>query len=171
MAEKYLKMRKMPNSVEKLVNDTNIATRLEKKTLDAIYMAVNDGYDVDKQSREEWEKRNKEALKLAEQVWEQKTYPSGLAKANLQYPLLATASIQFSARAYPNFVKSPDIVKGLVIGEDPDGTKAAKALRIGQHMSYQCLHEMEEWEEDTDKLLVVLPILGCVFKKTWFSPT
>jgi len=38
-------------------------------------------------------------------------------------------------------------------------------------MSYQVLEEMENWEEDMDKLCVILPIVGSVFKKTYFSPT
>jgi chaperonin GroES len=37
-------------------------------------------------------------------------------------------------------------------------------------MSYQLLEEMDGWEEDTDRLLVMLPIAGTVFRKTWFNP-
>jgi len=158
----------MPIRIEEYIGVDNIAKRLEATVLDEISKAVCDGYDIDKESRADWEKTNKEAMKLARQIEEQKNFPFKNA-ANIKYPLLATASIQFAARAYPNFVKAPDVVKGLVVGDDPDGVKADKAKRVGQHMSYQCLHEMEEWEEDTDKLLAVLPILGCAFKKTWFS--
>jgi chaperonin GroES len=49
----------------------------------------------------------------------------------------------------------------------PPGAKAARAKRIGDHMSYQMLEEMPEWEDDTDKLLNILPIEGCVFRKTY----
>jgi len=38
-------------------------------------------------------------------------------------------------------------------------------------MSYQLLDEMEEWEGETDKLLHVLPIVGCAFRKSYFSPS
>lgn len=51
----------------------------------------------------------------------------------------------------------------------PPGAKRAKAERIARHMSYQLIEEMEDWEEDTDKLLHMLPIIGCVFRKTYFS--
>jgi chaperonin GroES len=37
-------------------------------------------------------------------------------------------------------------------------------------MSYQLLEEMDGWEEDTDRLLIMLPIVGCVFRKTYFDP-
>jgi chaperonin GroES len=36
-------------------------------------------------------------------------------------------------------------------------------------MSYQLKEEMTEWEEDTDKMLHMLPILGTVFRKTYFD--
>ncbi|MBW2003082.1 MAG: hypothetical protein JRI72_00495 [Deltaproteobacteria bacterium] len=154
--------------IEKLVNNINIARILDDETLADIATAVDTGYDIDKESRSGWEKKNKEAMELAEQVWEEKNFPFQNA-ANVKYPLIGIGSIQFAARAYPNFVKGPDVVKGLVIGEDPQGLKAQRAQRIGQHMSYQCLNEMEEWEEDTDKLLTYIPIIGCAFKKTYFS--
>ena len=148
---------------------TNVATELDKETLEDVAKAVIDGYEIDETSREEWKKRHEEALKLAMQVAEEKNFPFDGA-SNVKYPLLAIAAIQFAARAYPEFIKGIDVVKGVVIGSDPDGQKSAKAMRIGEHMSYQCLMEMDEWEEDTDRLLTVLPILGCAFKKTWFSP-
>lgn len=51
------------------------------------------------------------------------------------------------------------------------GLKRARADRIADHMSWQFLEEQDEWEEETDKLLHVLPIPGCVFKKTYFDPS
>lgn len=156
-------------NIEELLGVINIADMLDDEMLSEIALDVNDGYDIDKDSRESWEKKNGEAIRLAEQIWEQKDFPFTNA-SNVKYPLIATASIQFAARAYPNFVKGPDVIKGLVIGDDPSGMKAAKATRVGQHMSYQCLNEMTEWEEDTDRLLTYLPVVGSAFKKTYFSP-
>src|SRR5262245_618361 len=37
-------------------------------------------------------------------------------------------------------------------------------------MSWQCLTQMKEWEDEVDKLLHVLPIVGTVFKKTYNDP-
>jgi chaperonin GroES len=36
-------------------------------------------------------------------------------------------------------------------------------------MSYQLMEEMDCWEEDMDKLLIMLPIVGTVFKKTYWD--
>lgn len=51
------------------------------------------------------------------------------------------------------------------------GAKQAQADRISEHMSWQLLEEMEEWEEDTDTLLMQLPIIGCVFRKVYHDET
>lgn len=51
------------------------------------------------------------------------------------------------------------------------GEKRKLADRIGAHMSWQLLEEMEDWEEETDKLLHVLPIIGCAFRKSYFDPS
>lgn len=51
------------------------------------------------------------------------------------------------------------------------GEKRRRADVIGAHMSWQLLEEMEDWEEETDKLLHVLPILGCTFRKSYFDPS
>jgi len=155
-------------NVEELVGNVNIAKDLDKETLGKISMAVDRGYDIDKASRSEWEETNKKAMDIAEQVSGSKDFPFKNS-SNVKYPLIAIASIQFAARAYPNFVKAPDVVKTLVIGEDESGEKAKKAQRIGQHMSWQVLREMKEWQEQTDRMLANIPIIGCAFKKTYFS--
>lgn len=112
---------------------------------------------------EEW-------TKLAKQTREMKTYPWPKA-SNIKFPLLTTAAMQFAARAYPSLVPSDgQVVKSVVIGDDLDGSKADIATRVSKYMSYQLLHEMKGWEEDMDKLLIMLPIVGTMFKKTYWCP-
>jgi chaperonin GroES len=152
-----------------LINMPNIADDLDDHKLATIGMTVCREYEIDKGSRSEWEAKMGKAMDLAMQVAESKTFPWPGA-ANVKYPLLTTASIQFAARAYPAIVQGQDVVKGKVVGQDVDGSKQDRAERIGQHMSYQLLQEMTEWEEDTDKLLHILPIVGCCFRKTYFDP-
>lgn len=152
-----------------LATVNNLCSLLDEEYLSEVAQKVLMGYNIDNSSRDEWKKRNKEAMKLAMQVWEQKNSPFDSA-ANVKYPLLSIAAIQFSSRAYPNIVQGNDVVKGKTVGDDPDGAKSAKAMRVQQHMNYQLMEQMEEWEENTDKLLTILPILGCVFKETYFYP-
>ncbi len=146
----------------------NIAADLEQEVLNKIGTEVVRGYDIDKVSRSDWEKQTQTAMDLAMQVTQEKSWPWPKA-ANVKYPLITTAAIQFSARAYPAIVKGADVVKGQVTGPDPDGAKKQRAERIGHHMSYQLLNDMEEWDEEMDKLLLRMAIVGCEFRKTYFD--
>lgn len=154
--------------IDFLVQSMNIADELDDDVLQKIGHAVVEGYREDEQSREAWRTRYDAALKLAAQVVEAKNTPWANA-SNVKYPLLTTASVQFSARAYPALVPGTDVVRCRTTGEDPAGLKADRAQRVGKHMSYQVLDEMEEWEEDMDRLLIMLPVTGTEFKKTYFD--
>ena len=148
----------MASNVAELLDDTS-----------KIGHAALEGYKQDRQSRKAWEERSAEAMKLALQVVEKKTFPFEGA-ANVKLPILTIATLQFHARAYPALISGTDIVRMRTVGEDPQGEKAARAERISRHMSYQVLEEDEGWEEEMDSLLVGLPIEGCEFKKSWFDP-
>jgi chaperonin GroES len=152
-----------------LLEGTNIAEKLKEDELHSIGAQAFEGFELDRQSREHWEKQAEEWTKLATQVRENKSYPWSNA-SNVKYPLLTTASMQFAARAYPSLVPSDGkVVKSKVIGKDPTGQKFELADRVSTYMSYQLMHELENWEEDMDKLLIMLPVVGTVFKKTYWD--
>lgn len=155
-------------TLEKILSGGNLAEKFSDEDLDTIGCSVHDGYTVDKDSREGWENKIDEWTSLALQVAETKTTPWPGA-ANVKYPLITTAALQFSARAYPALLPGTSPVRGRVVGYDKDGSKTQRAMRIGKHMSYQLLQEMNEWEEEMDRLLFALPIVGTMFKKTYFS--
>lgn len=155
--------------IKDILATANVATLLDKADLLAIGDEVIRGFDSDLTSRSDWEEDLTRWTELSLQVTKAKTYPWPNA-ANVKFPLLATAAMQFAARAYPTLVPSDGkVVKCKVIGSDPDGQKAARAQRVSTHMSYQVLYQMEDWEEDMDKLLLSLPIAGTCFKKTYFD--
>lgn len=156
-------------NIEKIIASTNVAELVDDKDLHKIGTNVAEGYENDLRSREPWEKDLENWTKLALQISDQKTYP-WTGAANIKFPLLATAAMQFAARAYPTLVPSNGkIVKCQVVGADPTGEKEQRADRISKHMSYQLLDQMEDWEEDMDKLLLALPIAGTCFKKTYWD--
>lgn len=148
----------------------NIAEDLEDDDLARIGMEVVRGLAIDEESRSDWMTAQSDAMKLALQVTEPKMYPWPNA-ANIKYPLLTSAAIQFAARAYPAIVSGPMMVKAKINGKDEGGMKAARGERVARHMSWQLSDEMPEWEEDTDQLLHILPIVGMAYRKTFFSPT
>lgn len=155
-------------SLNTIINSVNIAEKLSEDDLNTIADYVHTGYSVDEQSRKGWKDAVEEWIKQAIQAKEQKNTPWPNA-ANVKFPLITTAALQFSARAYPALLPGVSPVRGRVIGYDPEGTKTERAIRVGKHMSYQLLEQMDDWEEEMDRLLFALPIVGCMFKKTYYS--
>lgn len=155
--------------LSKWTEEKNLCDVIKDLDLADIGSKIIQWYDEDEDSRTDWKNRNDEWMKLATQVVEQKTSPWPGA-ANVKFPLLTTAAMQFAARAYPALVPGPNLVQGLVIGQDGTGTKKQSAERVGRHMSYQLLFDMDNWEEDMDRMCLMLPIMGCLFKKTYYDP-
>lgn len=156
-------------AVKDYVGSLNIAESLDDELLVTIGSTCHKGYEDDVGSRAKWDEQLEEWTKLAIQVKEDKSFPWPNA-ANVKYPLLSTAAMQFAARAYPIIVPSDGKpAKCRVIGSDPQGVKAGRAQRVSQHLSYQIMEEMEGWEEDTDRLLMILAVAGTCFRKTYFD--
>jgi len=155
------------SNLDSLLQQINLAEGMDEQELAEIGSQVVKDFEQDLESRHTWEEQHEKWMKLAIQVIEEKTWPWRNA-SNVKYPLLATSAMQFQARAYPTLVTVPNVVKARVIGEDPTGEKAKRAERIGKHMSYQVLEEMENWDEDMDRACFILPIVGCIFKKIYY---
>jgi chaperonin GroES len=151
-----------------LDNEHNCAELFSPEDQRAIGMWAMDQYKDDAASRDQWEDNNAEALKLAMQIAEEKTFPWPGA-ANVKFPLLTMAALQYHAKAYPSLIPSDNFVHCRVIGEDPKGEKHARAKRVSEHMSFQLTEQDTAWEENADKSLIVQPILGCAFKKVYYD--
>lgn len=147
----------------------NIAEHLSETERANIADQVVRDYQTDRESMKDWLEKMQKGIDLAKLVKEDKNYPWKHA-ANVKYPLITTAALQFNARAYPAIVPSEEVVRAKVWGKDPQGTKAARADRVSAHMSWQLTCQMDEWEEETDKMLVMLPIIGKVIRKVWYDP-
>ena len=156
-------------SLNDLMSSPNITEMMDEEHLDTIGMRVVQEYEMDRTSRQDWEKKMEDSMKLALQVVEAKSFPWPNS-SNVKFPLITIAALQFHARAYPALIPGKDIVKCRVNTVDPDGMKQLRAERIEDHMSYQLLEQDENWEDQMDKVLITTPIIGCSFKKTYWSP-
>lgn len=157
-------------TLEELMSSENIAEDLNEQDLTTISMDLSQGFEEDDASRQEWLEMMDDYIKLALQHKESKTFPFDEA-ANVKLPLLTIASLQFHARAFPALVNEQNLVKYKVIGYDQTGEKTKRGGRVARHMTYQLTEEMDEWVEDMDMALLILPIVGCVFKKTYYDAT
>jgi chaperonin GroES len=154
--------------IRDLVDEVNVADRLDEDCLKSIGHDVVDCFKMDEESRTKWLDRYVKSLKIAMQVQEEKTYPWPKA-SNVKFPEMTLASITFHARAYPMLVPSKDLVNVKTIGPDTLGFKRRRAERIKTHMNYQFLDQIKEWEPEMDRLLLTLPITGTEFKKTYYN--
>jgi len=147
---------------------TNLADQQSVDVIADLTTKTIEGYKTDLASRTEWEELNKQIIDLAKLHVKKKTY-AGEVVANVKYPLIINACIQFASRAYPELIKGNNVVRGKVNGADPTGAKLEKAQRISEFMSFQLLSHMDCWEEGVDQLLFTLPAIGCAFKKSYFD--
>ena len=169
----------------------NIADWFEDRLAQIGADVVRD-YEADLHDAKEWRDQAEKAVKLAAQTkGDQKDTPWPNA-ANVKYPLLTVAALQFNARAYPAIVKGDEAVSVKVVGKDrgrpligpdgqpvaqmgpngpepvwqvPPGAKKRRAQRVKDFMNTHIFYRMKGWEEDTDVLLTMLPIVGCMFRK------
>lgn len=155
--------------LNKLKKYKNIAEHLDNEELANISIQVMGGYEIDRLSRKEWESTISEAMKIAQQVLETKDTPWEGA-SNIKYPLITKGGIDFASRIMPEVIKNDRVVKIAAMGADPDGVIARRAVRVQDVMSYKLIKQSDEWENGMDKLFSVLPILGTVFKKTYYDP-
>ena len=139
----------------------NIAQKIKQDDLDNIGHDVVCNFNADVESRTEFDKRRALWLKMFAGYREPKDYPWPKA-ANTHLPFILVACLQFQARAYEALI-GKDIVKCYT----RDGQTRDRAKRSENYMNYQLRYEMEDWEEDMDKLLMALPIDGFVVKKTY----
>lgn len=161
--------RDLPTKLRRFFSVDNTAEEVDDQELVRIGQRVVEGFTHDLGSRGELDKAYDEALKMALQVKESKTYPWPGA-SNVKYPLLTTSVLQFQARAMPTLLGAREITKARVFGKDPDGEKLARGRRVSKHMSWQLTDQEEGWEDDTDKMLGSLCIFGTMFRKVYFDP-
>lgn len=154
--------------MDKLVSMSNIATELDDEYLNYLGKCVIDEYHLDRNSRDKWEQRNKDAIKLALQVVEQKTTP-WVGASNVKFPLVTIACLQFLARI-SILTRGRKLVQCDMLGIDPTGKEFQRAKRISAHMSYQLVEEDINWIDDDEKTKFAAAILGSGFKKTYFDP-
>lgn len=149
-----------------VLKKANLTSYFTEDDLKKIGAHVFEGYTQDKQSRNVWERRTEAAMNLAMQIVEAKNFPWDNC-ANVAFPLVTIAALQFHSRAYPAILPGNQIVRYKIEGEDKDGSQALRAARIGSHMSWQFMEEDTAWEEQHDRMLLSVPIVGCAFKKSY----
>lgn len=180
-------------TIEEILKADNVADLLDKDDLTSISQQVQEDYNNDLQSCSQRMDELKKIVELAMLVSMQKSYP-WTGAANIVYPLVANACIEFGASCYPEIIKDGQVVKAKVIGKDDGqqmydaeglpmsdpntgqpimqnvGAKQKRGDRVATAMNYQLMEEQTWWEKDTDKLVHALPCVGDMFRKVYYDP-
>src|ERR1041384_3386316 len=116
----------LPLIVEIAQRTGNITDLFDDTDLAALGMRVVEDYNRDCGDRSEWERIAKEAIERAAQE-EKQEYNWPFDKApGASLPILASAAMQFNARAYPAICKPGEMVKVKVIGSDKGRPQVAE---------------------------------------------
>lgn len=86
-----------------LIRCPNLCTRLPERYLKHLGHRVVEDFEKDRQTRYEWEQRMSTAMRLALQVTQRKSFPWEGA-ANVKFPLITIAAMQYQSRAYPALI-------------------------------------------------------------------
>jgi chaperonin GroES len=153
-----------------LLASDNLADELPPEDVSRIGMQAMEDYNSDDNDPRRQEKKEKwsKGLKLVQQVIEAKSTKNLSNAANIKYPLMTTACIQFAARAYPGLIQGHTVARPKIVGEE-NSEKFKKADRVCEFVNWQLFNEITEWEEDTDRLLHMLPFYGNMFRHVWGS--
>ncbi|MBT9165054.1 MAG: hypothetical protein DDT23_01065 [candidate division WS2 bacterium] len=135
-----------------------------EKALVEMAQVVVDEYVEDLNSRKVWEENTADQIKFFTSFMDKKTSP-WVGASNVNLPLLTVAALQFHARAYDALFPSKGVVQVVNTGDED----IERGERVGKFMNFQLYHDIKDYEEGMDKTLLQLPIIGCVFRKTFYD--
>lgn len=148
----------------------NLAELLSDEQRQHIASSLIEQVDSDELSRKRWLDKSKDYIGLAMQLTKTKNFPF-VNSANVRYPLLTQAALQFQARAYPLLFPTSKPLHVKSIGFNRDDKKPQRAGRVSAFMNWQLLEDIEDWDRNLDKMCLALAVVGCMFKKTYFDDT
>lgn len=145
---------------------TNIAKLLEDSQKEGIYEYCNTRYEdlvaIRTPRNEKLRQANEEAL----QIYKPKDFPWPKA-ANVKYPLITNACIDFASRIFPAVWQDGDVVKTKFYKQHPD---YAAGNRIARYLNYYLNERVPGWADNLDKLTTAYPINGLMLKKVYYDP-
>jgi hypothetical protein len=142
----------------------SILDEVPQEKQEAVAREACEQYDIDLESRTDWEEKRARWYNLWACIREPKNTPWENA-SNVCIPALAGACNQFHGRSYQSVFGPPGLAKTFPVGRND----IRRAKNVENFLNWQLMHEMEEYEEQFDKLLQLLPLNGVAFKKIYYS--
>ena len=149
--------------------DANLSEHMDEGDLTSLASKLINLYERDELARSEWKETYKDGLDMLGLKVEDKTQPWKGA-CGITHPLLAEAVVRFQSQQIGEMFPAAGPVRTKIVGKETVG-RVKQAQRIQNQMNLMLTEEMEEYREETDKLLFSLPLAGSCFKKTYYDPS
>lgn len=150
-------------------HNTNLAEVLDEAELNNIAARVIEWVSRDESSRSDWFEREKKGI---QDLGLSKKASAGApfkGASQVVHPIMAEAIVQFAARAMESLWPAGGPVKTAIMGASDEAVQG-QSQRVEQFMNYQYTQLMPGAYEQTDNMLVRLPLSGSVFMKVHYDP-
>ena len=148
---------------------SNLVDFIDDQELEHIGSDLISAFNMDRDSRKEWEETYTKGLDQLGLKIEERTQPWNGA-CGVFHPMLSEAVIRFQSQAIAEIFPAAGPVKTKIVGKITD-EKEKQAQRVEDYMNYLLTYEMAEYRTETEKLLFSLPLAGSAFRKVYYDPT
>jgi hypothetical protein len=148
--------------------NSNLVDFIDDNELDSLGSELVSAFNMDKDSRKEWEDTYTKGLDQLGLKIEERTQPWNGA-CGVFHPMLSEAVIRFQSQAIAEIFPAKGPVKTKIVGKITE-EKEKQSQRVQDYMNYLLTHEMAEYRTETEKLLFSLPLAGSAFRKVYFDP-
>ena len=148
---------------------SNLVEFIDDQELEHIGSDLISAFNMDRDSRKEWEETYTKGLDQLGLKIEERTQPWNGA-CGVFHPMLSEAVIRFQSQAIAEIFPAAGPVKTKIVGKITDD-KEKQAQRVEDYMNYLLTYEMAEYRTETEKLLFSLPLAGSAFRKVYYDPT
>ena len=155
------------NSPKAMEHDANLVEFIDENELGSIASELQDSFERDKQSRDEYDSIAEEGIELLGFKAEDSDEPFPGACAS-SHPVLSQAVVKFQAKAYKELFPTEGPVRTRIVGLQTQ-QKMEQANRVRHFMNYQTQIQMPEYGPELDRLLFYVALYGSAFKKTYWD--
>jgi hypothetical protein len=145
----------------------NLAEYLSEDELDTIAGQVIDGFEADKNSRDEWDETLSRGLDLLGLKFEE-TGTAFQGSCAAVHPLIIESAVKFQSKASQELLPANGPVRTQIIG-DPNSQIVQQSHRVRKFMNYELTEMMPEYFDEMERMLFHLPIVGSAIVKMYYD--
>ena len=142
---------------------------LDEGTMQRRAIALIESIERDREARTDRDKQYAEGIKRTGLGGEAPGGADFEGASRVVHPVLAEGCVDFAARAMKEICPAQGPCKTQIIGKSTP-EKIDKAERKRQYMNWQLTHQIEDYRDQTKRMLTQLPLGGSQYKHWWWDP-